>query len=259
MRFYQITLLLLPMLLLTVACSVDTVEDSDAGILDPTPTDFRFQNLPIIDGAGGSLIPLDEIPVITIEKTREDDDFFYWQLRADPAPIHEDLVVGVNLPNDGTSTTDEIEQLGGLFISEEQSFFNLGLPSIWIGEAYFSARIFFSVVIPRFQNTSQELKIPQELRQPLEFALDFFDINEVRQRQEVEVHPTLIISSFFHTARIIDVSNLGNNNEAVRITRMEMPIFQTSDGYILREGFAFSYYLLGESSSLALGPPPPLE
>ena len=97
MRFYHITLLLLPVLLLTVACSVDTVEDSDAGILDPTPTDFRFQNLPIIDGAGGSLIPLDEIPVITIEKTREDDDFGYWQLRADPAPIHEDLVVGVSL------------------------------------------------------------------------------------------------------------------------------------------------------------------
>ena len=70
MKFYHITLLLLPILLLTIGCSVDTVEESDANILDPTTTDFHFQNLPIIDGAGGNLIPLDEIPVVAIQDAR---------------------------------------------------------------------------------------------------------------------------------------------------------------------------------------------
>lgn len=62
-------LFLLPMLLFTIGCGMD--EDSDANILDPPSADFHFQSLPLAR-AGGSLIPLEEIPVITIEKTRED-------------------------------------------------------------------------------------------------------------------------------------------------------------------------------------------
>lgn len=92
MRYYQMTLLLLPMLLFMVGCSVDTVEESDANILEPSAAP-RTQNLPVLDNS--SLIPTEEVPVITIEKTREDDDFYYWQLKADPAPTRADLVVGV--------------------------------------------------------------------------------------------------------------------------------------------------------------------
>ena len=94
MKFYRITalLILFSALIFVVGCG-DSVEESDANILEPIE-DFRFQNLPIQEG--GSLIPPDEIPVITIEKTREDDDFYYWQLKADPVPTREDLVVGVS-------------------------------------------------------------------------------------------------------------------------------------------------------------------
>ena len=77
MKFYHMTLLFFPMLLFVVGCG-DSVEDSEANILDPTNADPHFQNFPL---AGGSLIPLDEIPVVTIEKTREEDEFYYWQLK----------------------------------------------------------------------------------------------------------------------------------------------------------------------------------
>ena len=95
MRFYCITslLILLSALIFVVGCG-DSVEDSEANILEPNE-DFRFQNLPVLDN--GSLIPPEEVPVITIEKTREDADFYYWQLRATPAPTREDLVVGVSV------------------------------------------------------------------------------------------------------------------------------------------------------------------
>lgn len=46
MTFFRVwmTLLLLPMLLFTVACSVDTVEESNANrLVDPPSTDFHFQ------------------------------------------------------------------------------------------------------------------------------------------------------------------------------------------------------------------------
>ena len=69
MRFYHMTLLLIlfSALLFTAGCG-ESVEDSEASILEPNE-DFRFQNLPIQDE--GSLIPPDEIPVIMIQKTRE--------------------------------------------------------------------------------------------------------------------------------------------------------------------------------------------
>ena len=113
MRF--LLLILLPLLLLTIGCSVDTVEDSDADILEPASTDFHFQDFPL---PGGNLIPFDEIPYVTIEKTREDNDFYYWQLKADPVPIHEDLVVGVRLGLgvDGATTLSVRPENGGIIV-----------------------------------------------------------------------------------------------------------------------------------------------
>lgn len=131
MRFYCITslLILLSGLIFVVGCG-DSVEDSDANILEPNE-DFRFQNLPIQDG--GSLIPPDEIPVITIQKTREDADFYYWQLRATPAPTHEDLVVGVS-----------------------------GAPeSLHLFPFYFSNRDFLYITILQNRNSSAEIKVPR--------------------------------------------------------------------------------------------------
>ena len=70
--------------------------------------------------------------------------------------------------------------------------------------------------------------------------------------------------SFLETSEYIVHKGFTNDIEWPAINEetlalMDMPIFQTFEGYILREGFRFSYYLLGESSSLELGPPPPLE
>lgn len=98
MKFYRITSLLILFfaLLFTAGCG-DGVEESDANILEPNAAP-RTQNLPVLDNS--SLIPTEKVPVITIEKTREDDDFYYWQLKADPAPTRADLVVGVSVPFD---------------------------------------------------------------------------------------------------------------------------------------------------------------
>lgn len=54
---------------------------------------YRFQALPILEE--GSLIPLDEIPVVSVELITEDpaDGFFTWRLKANPVPTREDLVM----------------------------------------------------------------------------------------------------------------------------------------------------------------------
>ena len=129
MRFFHMTLLLFSALLFILGCG-DGVESSEANILEPNE-DFRFQNLPIQDGS--SLIPPDEIPVITIQKTREDADFYYWELRASPAPTRGDLVVGVSYG--------------------DYSF--IPVP-VWS-----STHTFLHVAILQNQNSSAEIKVPR--------------------------------------------------------------------------------------------------
>ncbi len=74
---------------LMLGCSESTeTEDKDY--------DISFQQLPLVD-EHGNLIPDEEIPVISAEKTREDDTHFWWQLKADPIPTREDLVVLVEI------------------------------------------------------------------------------------------------------------------------------------------------------------------
>lgn len=309
MRFYQMTLLLLPMLLLTVGCGVETVEESgvgDANILDPASADFHFQNLPL---AGGSLIPPEEIPVVTIEKTREDAEFFYWQLKADPAPIHEDLVVSVFLvPHtlvffENVRTRREAFWDAGLALEDQEvtvqvslsqmweNFVNEGYfprwggqwnpiawtygwgPSVWLAAAEWDPIV---VVIPKLQNTSQEFKLP------LSYVVDpahsgFIKANELPElpplrrgadpaeaaeaRIWVDGTPIVVdgpsmmryhlnVSSPGETAAYIGNNRLLHAGE-VR-AHLDIPIFQTFEGYILREGFAFSYYSLGEAMELEL-------
>jgi len=58
---------------------------------------YRFQALPILED--GSLIPLDEVPVVSVEIVTDDpaDGFFTWRLKANPVPTREDLVVVVEV------------------------------------------------------------------------------------------------------------------------------------------------------------------
>lgn len=99
MRIYAVFSVLFLLCGLVVLGCGDSVEESDAGVLEPDG-DFRFQDLPVVEG--GSLIPPDEVPVIAIEKTREDAENIWWKLKADPVPSQGDLVValGPNLPDD---------------------------------------------------------------------------------------------------------------------------------------------------------------
>ena len=78
--------------LVVLGCG-DDVEEGDANVLEPGE-DLRFQELPVADERG-SLIPPDEVPVVTIEKTREDAENVWWRLKANPVPARADLVVHV--------------------------------------------------------------------------------------------------------------------------------------------------------------------
>lgn len=245
MRFYQMTLFLLPMLLFTVGCGVDNVEESDANILDLASTDFHFQNFPL---AGGSLIPPDEIPVVTIEKTLEDDDFFYWQLKADPAPVHEDLVVGVK--NDGPLAIFTIRVR-----FEDGRIENIERKSKPFGRGVF--------VIPKLQNTSQELKLPKS------FGFKENETIQIWEALEGESNATVTEDVSTDMSYLLKVISCRDTLEWITETDnwefdpfhreeplalMDVPIFQTFEGYILREGFRFSYYLLGEADSLGIPP-----
>ena len=208
MRFYCITslLILLSALLFVVGCG-DGVEDSEANILEPNE-DFRFQNLPVLDN--GSLIPPEEVPVITIEKTREDAHFYYWQLRATPAPTHEDLVVGVS---------GAPESLNPL-------------------PFYFGNRDFLYITILQNQNSSAEIKVP-------------------RRGYSLQIESTwdTIMSMIDAWSEFLD-DELGGGRSTFQhhFPAVDLPPILTFDGYIIPQGFRFSYYLLGEPHSLEIPP-----
>lgn len=288
MRFYQATLLLIlfSLLLFTAGCGMDNVEESEADILDPVSTDFHFQDFPL---AGGSLIRPEDVPVVTIEKTREDGEFFYWQLKADPAPIHEDLVVGVVLVPQTLVFLENVRTLGdsfwdrGLALEDQEVTLQLGPreiglsspgnqwrwdpnPGIWDPNLKWDPIV---VVIPKLQNTSQEFKLPlsvvladrknpysgfieaNELPElpPLKWNAGAAEAAEARIR--VEGTPAvdgpsmmryyLSVADYYTTATFIGNNPFLLHNELAGAL-MDMPIFRTTDGYIIREGFAFSYY-----------------
>ncbi len=290
MKFYHMTLLFFPMLLFVVGCG-DSLEDSETNILDPNSADPHFQNLPL---AGGSLIPLDEIPVITIEKTREDDEFYYWQLKANPVPIHEDLVVGITFQPGSPVHYQEVKlkNLRGAGIEWKDQEITLGFSDIDhltipnIGERLKNEGYFpnfenfrrdiqdFVVVIPKRQNTSQEFKLPRTyvleenqfltlliLKKELEEFTDNEDVKgyiniecEVVEDVIWNITYTLGIKRFLLTAKQIVTQHFKIDPNDLALFQT-VPIFQTFEGYIIREGFALSYYMLGESSSLELKPP----
>ncbi len=209
MELYRITSLLILFfaLLFTAGCG-DGVEGSEANILKPSE-DFRFQNLPIQDG--GSLIPLDEVPVITIEKTREDADFYYWQLKADPAPTREDLVVGVYYG--------------------DYSFILVPFRS--------SGYTFLYVTILQNQNSSAEIKVP---RRTFVYSLHIVSTWDTIMSMIDAWSEFLRREIGHHTAR---------QHHFPAVDLPPLPLF---DGYIIPQGFRFSYYLLGEPQSLEIPP-----
>lgn len=306
MKVYHMTLLLLPMLLFVVGCG-DSVEDSEADILDPTNVDPRFQDLPI---AGGSLIPLDEIPVVTIEETRKDDEFYYWQLKADPAPIHEDLVIKIDVgrPNADKSHLVKLQNVKvrgsvhwevGLALKDREVTYwlnymddrslsehvleHLNNEGYLSKECYaFSCGAILVVVIPKLQNTSQEFKLPlsyiigkknetygntihssevPELPPLLDDegnpVSEYLRIEgEIVEDIPLEITYNLNVETFSATAKSITDNSLldfsGNFRSSYSghgifthptYTTMDMPIFQTFEGYIIREGFALHLYV----------------
>ena len=207
MRFYCIIslLILLSALLLLSGCG-ESVEDSDANILEPNE-DFWFQNLPVLDN--GSLIPPEDVPVITIEKTREDDDFYYWQLKATPAPTREDLVVGVS------GAPSELNPL----------------------PFYFRNSDFLYITILQNQNSSTEIKVPRR-----EYSL------------QIESTWDTIMSMIDAWSELLDDEIGTRSSGNHHFPAVDLPPLQTFDGYIIPQGFRFSYYLLGEPHSLEIPP-----
>ena len=203
MRFYHMTFLLFSALLFAVGCG-DSVEDSDANILEPS-AEPRFQNLPVLDN--GSLIPPEDVPVITIEKTREDADFYYWQLKADPAPTREDLVVGVS---------------GGPRELNPLPF-------------YFSNSDFLYITILQNQNSSTEIKVPRR-----EYSL------------QIESTWGTIMSMIDAWSELLDDEIGTLTSRQHHFPAVDLPPIPTFDGYIIPQGFRFSYYLLGEPHSLEI-------
>ena len=188
MRFYTVFSLLFLLCGLVVLGCGDSVEESDADVLGPDE-DFRFQELPVAEG--GSLIPPDEVPVITIEKTREDAENIWWRLKADPAPSREDLVVFIS--------TFPLENFGNWDVVKTQ------------GDDYYLLSIL------RFKNNSVEMK---SLRS--------------------QTDESLAVAPYSLMMRI------------VLVPVATLPAYQLDDGYVAPQGFQFSYYLPGTSSSLEI-------
>ncbi len=189
MRFYTFfSILFLLSGLVILGCGGDA-EDNNANVLDPQ-NGLEGENSPIVN----SLIPRDEIPVITIEKTREDAENIWWRLKAAPAPSHGDLVVGLDREDWALS-----------------------------GDAAYSTMY---VAILNFENTSMEIK---------------YDKAKGSGSREIMRLNTTIN---YALNRFTDDG----------IGALDLPPFQLDDGYVVPQGFQFSYYLVGEPSELRLVP-----
>lgn len=214
MRFYIICSLLFSLCLVLIfsGCG-NSVEESDANVLEPDADFFRFQELPIVER--GSLIPLDEIPVITIEKTREDAENVWWRLKADPVPTREDLVVGVLLP----------DHSAGWFAANGYLFDDHG----------YSPYLLY-VAIPKFENSSVEMRAPRR-------ASDY--------NLSVDTPWSTIVSMIEDWVEFL-ADTVAHRPERENFASVDLPPIRLSNGYVVPQGFEFSYYLVGTPYSLEI-------
>ena len=77
----------------------ERTEETDTPLLSED-LDPAFQ---LIGDPKGSLIPPEEVPVVSVEITRQDAETNWWRLTAEPAPKDGDLVVFgyETIPNQG--------------------------------------------------------------------------------------------------------------------------------------------------------------
>lgn len=175
----------------------------------------RFQGLPVVEGV--HLIPPDEIPVVSVEKTREDAENIYWRLKADPIPRHGDLVVSVDISPLGISRGE------------------LG-PLTFIGS------------IPQFENNSVEMRferffVEMEFKRYLDDEEDAlfngYTMNVTPLRNVIR----LIIRDSYRRG----IPLMPDQDSPPRaVVAMDLPPFQLDDGYVVPQGFKFSFYLPGE-------------
>ena len=123
------------------------------------------------------------------------------------------------------------------------------------------------VVIPKLQNTSQEFKLPirlgfnenqtfilsTQVLRDLEGNFVYKDINvTVIEDISTNIRYSLAVISARQTSEVIADRQLLDERA---VALMDVPIYRTFEGYILREGFRFTYYWIdweGEASKLDL-------
>lgn len=128
----EISRVVLGIFSVALLCSLGCGEQETSPLLDEDVS-IRFQELPALED--GNLIPQEEIPVISVEMTRQDDEFFWWRLKAEPVPTREDLVVSV--------------YAAGPYLS----FYDFN-------PTYLSIKAYKLIVIRKNQNGSKEFKAP---------------------------------------------------------------------------------------------------
>lgn len=212
MRFHIVFSVLLLLCGLAISGCGESVEESEATALAPEE-DFRFQDLPLVEG--GSLISPEEIPVITIEKTREDAENVWWRLKADPVPTQEDLVVGIRLRD---SMFRRMIQLGYVF------------------DNYGHSPHLLYVAILKFENSSGEIRVPK--------------LSHTSSLQIASLWGTIRSMIDDWTEFLADT--VGHRPEEENFSSVDLPPIRLSDGHIIPQGFRFSYYLLGETSELEI-------
>ena len=232
MRFYTICSLLfsLCVFLIFSGCG-DRVEDSDASALGYSE-DFRFQDIPIAEG--GSLILPDEIPVITIEKTREDAEAVWWRLKTDPTPQREDLVVGVEI-NRGDIDSDEWRRLFDWFI-DQGHFAGRFVP-------FSVKRYMLYIAIPKFENSSVEMKAPT-----IE-SIGWIENN--RYSLQIATPEDMILTIIGEWDVFLRESWGIPGAEKGRFAPVDLPPMLLSDGYVIPQEFQFSYYHRGSGLEIS--------
>ena len=263
MRFSVVFSVLFCCSLLAIFGCSDSIEESEANLLSSSE-EIRFQGLPVLEG--GSLIPPEEVPVITIEKTREDADNVWFRLRADPAPEREDLVVQVNRWFRLSADPD---------LNPEDTQW------VWVRDGIELYEALTHVSFYTFLNQNWEaIRERDEDLLPPDFGeLEDHEKREIRRNLDHYIHDHI------WRTKLVAIPRFQNNSVEIKIggaikdtsvivepfsfwvrregafagpgpyLHIDVPVtaaFEISNGYVVPAGFEFHYYLVGEEDTIEM-------
>ena len=268
---FGVSLSLLTLCGLVLCGCTERTEENDTPLLSED-LDTSFQ---LIGDPQGSLIPPEEVPVVSVEITRQDAENVWWRLKADPAPKYEDLVVLIMMSKDGVFTDNFFVVIPrykshsvDLRASREKELWHWSFSRSTIGEVGYRYRSgVYYVFVPEADVGDYWVQIGDTLFVPVQQgeklwndeldrwewkfsayirAVRYWDVYTPDNTVSVQSAESMINFAVEKTSSYLTpVSTFAN-------TGYGMQSILTEEGYVIPHGFQFSYYHVGDEAIITI-------